>query len=137
MILANRQDAEDAVQQVFTRLLRTRDFVQPDAVDSYLRRAVRNECFSTLRQRQRSTDVSGGALLEPVVATGDPDERMALESALRDLPPDQREVVHLKVFEGRTFQEIADLTSESINTVASRWRYAMEKLRATLGVRQS
>jgi DNA-directed RNA polymerase specialized sigma24 family protein len=34
-----------------------------------------------------------------------------------------------------TFQEIADLTGESINTAASRYRYATEKLRAILGAR--
>jgi len=52
--------------------------------------------------------------------------------ALRELPADQREVVHLKAFEGMTFQEIADLTNESVNTIASRYRYAVEKLRARL-----
>ena len=40
--------------------------------------------------------------------------------------------MHLKVFEGLTLNEIAELTSESINTVASRYRYAMLKLRAAL-----
>ena len=54
------------------------------------------------------------------------------ERALRELPPDQREVVHLKAFEGMTFDEIAAFTNESINTVASRYRYAFEKLRASL-----
>jgi RNA polymerase sigma-70 factor (ECF subfamily) len=54
---------------------------------------------------------------------------------MRSLPPEQREVVHLKVFEGLTFQEIADLAGESINTVASRYRYALEKLRGQLGTR--
>jgi DNA-directed RNA polymerase specialized sigma24 family protein len=38
----------------------------------------------------------------------------------------------LKVFEGLTFQEIGDLTGESINTVASRYRYALEKMKALL-----
>jgi len=40
--------------------------------------------------------------------------------------------VHLKAFEGMTFEEIAALTDESINTIASRYRYAIEKLRASL-----
>jgi DNA-directed RNA polymerase specialized sigma24 family protein len=42
-----------------------------------------------------------------------------------------RRAVHLKVWEGMTFQEIAHLTGESLNTAASRYRYAIEKLRQT------
>jgi RNA polymerase sigma-70 factor (ECF subfamily) len=61
------------------------------------------------------------------------DERIAIEQVLRSLPPEQREVVHLKTFEGLTFQEIADVTETSINTIASRYRYAIEKLRAAFG----
>ena len=52
--------------------------------------------------------------------------------AEKQLPAEQREVVHLKVWEGMTFQEIADLTGESLNTAASRYRYAIEKLRTIL-----
>ena len=42
-------------------------------------------------------------------------------------------MVHLKVWEGMTFQEIAGLTGESLNTAASRYRYATDKLRNILG----
>jgi RNA polymerase sigma-70 factor, ECF subfamily len=68
-------------------------------------------------------------------AGGSPDEQIALEQAIAHLPPEQREAVHLHAFEGLTFQEIADLTRESMNTVASRYRYALDKLRAHLGAR--
>jgi RNA polymerase sigma-70 factor (ECF subfamily) len=60
---------------------------------------------------------------------------MALEGAIRKLPPEQREVVHLHVFEGWTFQEVADASGDSINTVASRYRYALARLRETLALR--
>ena len=101
---------------------------------AYLRRAVRNECYSVMRTRRRDIVVAVDApLLERVQAADDrPDEKLALEQALGQLPAEQREVVHLKVWEGLTFQEIADLTGESLNTAASRYRYAMEKLRAVL-----
>ena len=131
MILANRQDAEDAVQQVFTTLLRQRS-VRLDSPEAYLRTAVRHECFSALRRRRVSVE-GVESLLEPASADVDrPEERLALEAALRDLPADQREVIHLKAFEGLTLQEIADLTTDSINTVASRYRYAMAKLKTAL-----
>ena len=131
MLLADPCAAEDAVQQVFCMLL------QPGRINAvkehahYLRRAVRNQCYSTLRQRQaRGSEVSDATLLEPLAAEPvAPDERVALERAIRTLSADQREVVHLHVFEGFTFQEIADASNESINTVAGRYRYALKHLR--------
>jgi DNA-directed RNA polymerase specialized sigma24 family protein len=42
----------------------------------------------------------------------------------------------LKAFEGLTLQEIADTTAESINTVASRYRYALDRLRELLAGRK-
>jgi RNA polymerase sigma-70 factor (ECF subfamily) len=133
MILADRTAAADVIQSVFLKL--TRSGSGPDVASlAYLRRAVRNECFSVMRSRRRDIVIAvDAALLERVEGADDrPAERLALEQALQQLPAEQREVVHLKVWEGMTFQEIADLTGESLNTAASRYRYATEKLRATL-----
>jgi RNA polymerase sigma-70 factor (ECF subfamily) len=118
------------VQQVFVALLGRRS-LELEFEERYVRRAVRNECYSALRRRRR--DIVAGdepALLEAVAASSDRrEERLALERAIRELPAEQREIVHLKTYEGLTFQEIADELDESINTVASRHRYAIEKLR--------
>jgi RNA polymerase sigma-70 factor, ECF subfamily len=130
MLLADHSAAEDAVQQVFAAVMR-----QSGALENaghYLRRAVRNECYSTLRRRV-SHPVVAEPLLEPIsVEVVSADERIALERAIVALPPEQREVIHLHVFEGMTFQETAAATGESINTVGSRYRYALEKLRSEL-----
>ena len=133
MILADRVAAADVVQNVFLKLAKAgsgRDVEWP----AYLRRAVRNECYSVMRTRRRDIVIAIDApLLESVEGVEErPAERLALEQALQQLPAEQREVVHLKVWEGMTFQEIADLTGESLNTAASRYRYATERLRRTL-----
>jgi RNA polymerase sigma-70 factor (ECF subfamily) len=139
MILADRESAEDAVHQVFAALvLQKRRLDRPE---HYLRRAVRNACYSALRERTtalRRTERGTDALLESIPGTTGVSEemRLAIEAAIRDLPPDQREVLHLHAFEGRTFREVADITSAPPNTVASRYRYAIERLRATLTDRQ-
>jgi RNA polymerase sigma-70 factor (ECF subfamily) len=132
MILADRDAAGDALQQVFTRLVDRRD--RPEIEANYLRRAIRNECFSMLRDRRRRPQAADShEILESMSARGDmPEERLAIQASLMALRADQREVVHLKIFEGLTLQEIADVTGESINTIASRYRYALEKMRALL-----
>lgn len=61
-----------------------------------------------------------------------PDDRLALERALRDLPAEQRDVIHLHVYEGMTFKEIADACGESLNTTAARYRYALARMKKSL-----
>jgi RNA polymerase sigma-70 factor (ECF subfamily) len=137
IVLADAAAAEDAVHQVFAALMRGR-LPAVDDHERYLRRAVRNECFSTLRRRAVDGDRVPRAdgttqLLEPRPEAGTaPEDRLALERAIRSLPPDQREVIHLHVYEGMTFQEVATLADESVNTIASRYRYALAKLRQAL-----
>lgn len=132
MILADPAAAEDVVHDVFAALAGRRHVLQ--SPDHYLRRAVRNGCYDALRRlKTRRTDAVDAALLEAIEGVpGAADERLEIERALRLLPPEQREVVHLKVFEGLTFDEIADVTETPRNTVTSRYRYALDKLRAHL-----
>lgn len=133
MVVADAAAAEDALHQVFLRLAESsQDRTWIEDLAAYLRVAVRNECFSQLRKRRRD-EAGGPPLLVPRNGQGSIEERLPLERALRGLSPEQREVVHLKVYEGLTFEEIATATGVSINTAASRYRYALEKLRHALG----
>jgi RNA polymerase sigma-70 factor (ECF subfamily) len=134
MLLSDSDAAEDTVQQVFVATLARADRIRDEV--NYLRRAVRNECFSVLRRRRSSGEAVDVALLEKVAepTKGDHLERIALEDAIRQLPPEQREAIHLHVFEGFTLREIAEFLDLSINTVATRYRYAISKLKRILTV---
>ncbi|HXI51758.1 MAG TPA: sigma factor-like helix-turn-helix DNA-binding protein, partial [Candidatus Saccharimonadales bacterium] len=55
-----------------------------------------------------------------------------LAEALAELPTEQRAVVHLKLWEGLTFEAIAEALGLPLNTAASRYRYAIDKLRQRL-----
>ena len=60
MILANREAAEDAVQQVFGQMMTMgKRVLEIEAMDRYLRRAVRNECYRALKKRQKTEQVVG------------------------------------------------------------------------------
>ena len=102
---------------------------------AYLRVIVRNEAYRLLERRRptESIEYAGANLLEPVEGSVEnAEERGQLEAALRQLPADQREVVHLKVWEQMTFIEIAALLKIPQNTAASRYRYAITRLREIL-----
>ena len=56
-----------------------------------------------------------------------------IETALKSLPAEQREVVVLKIWGGLTFQVIGEVLSISRDTAASRYRYALKACRRTFG----
>lgn len=135
LITADPAVAEDAVQQVFGKLLAMqRGLDGVDQLEGYLRQAVRNESYRLLKRaipQPVSEDIP--ALLEPIESgLQSAEERHAIQRALHKLSPEQREIIHLKVYENRTFQQIACLLAIPLNTAASRYRYATEKLRQLL-----
>ena len=55
-----------------------------------------------------------------------------IEQAIQTLPDYYKEVIILKIWGELTFEQIADTLDIPMNTAASRYRYALEKLRRTL-----
>ena len=128
--MPDRASAEDVLHQVFLKLLSGR-VVIPETPLHYLCRAVRNTAFNDLRRRRREVALpSEASWLES--PPGLEDDALALESALRSLPEEQREVVILRIWAQMTFEEAAAVVGVSTNTAASRFRYGLEKLRARL-----
>ncbi|MBM4157020.1 MAG: sigma-70 family RNA polymerase sigma factor [Lentisphaerae bacterium] len=139
--LRSRADAEDALQHLFLDLARRpRQLLGVRDLEPWLFTKARNLSTDRLRVRAREAArveaMEGGALpdwmdLAPRSAPATADDA-ALATAVDGLPDDQREVVVLKAFQGLTFAEVAARLGVSLNTAASRWRYALEKLRARL-----
>ena len=137
-MLGERGSAEDVLHQVFVKLLKGSVEVPGDAAKPYLFRAVRNAAINLAQQRSR--DVSFEASEERTDAVEPwfdaPVElgywSAKLETAIRGLPGEQSEIVVMRIWGEMTFEEIATVTNVSINTVASRYRYAISKLRELL-----
>ena len=134
-LVRRREDAEDAVQAALVRLTRSPQILAAVQFPwAYLLRMVRNEALRILARRRPVLalwdDLTGRAAGPNAVELAERDAEV--QAALRRLPADQAEVVILKIWEGMTFQEIATVTGESLNTVASRYRYALTKLQSSL-----
>jgi len=85
--------------------------------------------------RDRHHERFGAEKSSAFAPSSDPDEaafRAELSAGLGQLPPEQREVVHLKLWEGLTFEQIAAAVEIPVNTAASRYRYGLDKLRELL-----
>ena len=120
--------AEDVLHQVFERLLRG-DIAINGTPAPYLFRAVRNAALNSIRSQTREVELAeaDGAWLEG--PAGMEETAMELQSAMRDMPEEQREVILLHVWGQLSFEETAAALGISPNTAASRYRYGLSKLR--------
>ena len=122
--------AEDVVHQLFLNLLR-KEIPMPDMPIAYLYRAVRNSALNAGRTGRRET-ILEDTLELTVFQHKDHEAALTLQSTLAELPDEQREAVIMRIWSGLTLEEVAMATSVPLNTAASRYRYALEKLRERL-----
>ena len=135
----NETDTRDVLQEVFIKLAR-QDSLLAGVRDerSFLIRLAHNGAVDLMRRRgtrDRNHERLAAETVDVFAPAGDPDEpefRKALTHALGELPSDQRAVVHLKLWEGLTFDAISNALNIPLNTAASRFRYGLDKLRERL-----
>ena len=150
--LGRKDKAEDVFQDVFYEVIRARNQYRPQAkFSAWIFRIARNRAVDRLRRNGFREMESLDITLDPHANEGEtrldrlssdqmnPEEAVqskelagALEQTLKELPPEQREVFWLKEKSGLTIAEIAEITGVSPNTVKSRLRYALEKIRIEL-----
>jgi RNA polymerase sigma-70 factor (ECF subfamily) len=124
--------AQDLVQSVFLRLARRPRFTILNPRSFVLRCVYRAHVDAVRRDSTRRQMLESFALEPRPCFRAEPedDEKIAeLLEKLAALPEEQRVVVHLKTWEGRTFRQIAGILGIPANTAASRYRYALDKLR--------
>ncbi len=132
----SRETAEELLQETFLALLRNLDKLDGrEDFRPYLARTARNLAIDWLRRERCGERALRARAADPLfrranAAPADANEDAERMSALLyDLPDEQREAVVLHGLAGLTFREIAELLSVPENTVVSRYRYAIEKLR--------
>lgn len=136
-IVGARHDAEEVQQDLFLQIARKRrQLLRAGNLRAYLCAMARHAALSWLRSPQRREEPADPCdfWLVPAGEAGglEPDAVAVVARALAELPEEQRTVVVLKLYEDLTFQEIGEVLGISPNTAASRYRYALEKLRPKL-----
>ena len=135
--VSDPRDADDILQDVFSALVEANRLLMPiDHVTGWLYRVARNRIIDLFRARTPETLQLDDLLPSPDAG---PEAEYAravllesLEQAIDELPADQRDVFIAHELEGRTFKEMAAATGVSLNTLLSRKRYAVLRLRERL-----
>ena len=136
-MLGSVDAAEDAVQDAFVRaydqLAQCKD---PDKFVGWFFLILRNRCFAERRRNRTSASLEAANEVAAVDrADGgaeSAERRRALQLALLELTPDQREVFVLKHVEGLSYTEIAERLSTSVPSLKMRMHRAYDKLRYEL-----
>jgi RNA polymerase sigma-70 factor (ECF subfamily) len=139
VFLGSKEDAEDALQETFTRLARNcKRLAKVENLTAYIFTIARNEALRLAGRRKNAKSLAGLAQKQRLfenVKKDDPqanDYAKAAAIALDQLEPELREIVELKHFSSLTFREIADVTGCPQGTAATRYRTALEKMRTVL-----
>lgn len=144
----NSQDAEDVLQDALIKLARKVDEGTFDGGQEswkpYLYTAIRRLAIDLGRKNDRRNKREEKSELDRRIQTGgisDPwfesdasndETRELLEEGIKKLPTKFAEVIILKIWGEHTFAEIGEMLDVSLNTVASRYRYGLERLRKSL-----
>lgn len=134
---------EECFQDVWSRVVQARLRYQPEAqFGTWLLQIAHHRLIDEWRKRRPQTldvDAQESALLNVVDEQANPEQdmttlqvRQRLQSALQALPDEQRVAVQLRLTEELPLERIADITGVGRETVKSRLRYAIDKLRASL-----
>jgi RNA polymerase sigma-70 factor (ECF subfamily) len=136
----NKELAEDIVQDVFVSFAQS---AKRQRVGGNLRAYLATSVANRIRNRFRddrgkqhisldSADIVASEAKTPQQWIAYSEDMRKVNDALEQIPYEQREVVLLHVHGGMKFKAISQVQKVSINTVQSRYRYAVEKLRAVL-----
>ena len=135
-LLGDTQGAEDCVHDVFVHFAEVpADLRANKSLRGYLVRCVANRAKNVLKRRRPPPEPpmdESESIDCPVRGSMVSEESQRVFEALAQLPPEQREVITLHIHGQMRFREIAEQLELSINTVQSRYRYSIEKLRTLL-----
>ena len=138
-MLGNQSAAEDVLHDVVVSIAKNAPNIRlKGPLKHYLMRAATNRCRDLMRQKKLDTLPTEQLIPDPspdsypLNTLHAAEQHQRLDSAVRHLPAEQRQVITLRIHGRMRFRQIAQLLEISINTAQSRYRYALKTLQRTL-----
>jgi len=125
------EDAQDIVQDVFLKLYENLRFLEPKNLKTYLLKSISNACADY--HRKNKINFEQIETLKDTILEEEKAECLAeflrIEDLLKDLPFEQAEILKMKFIDDLNFVEISEILNINVNTVKSRYKYAINKLK--------
>jgi RNA polymerase sigma-70 factor (ECF subfamily) len=129
-MVTSKERAEDVYQEIFVRVARKRDHFKGGNFASWLFAISRNLCLNALRDKTDyySLEDVSETLKTPASSVEYDESAELLRRAIDQLTPDLREALILRVYDGLSYNEIAEVTDTKLATVKVRIHRAKQKL---------
>ena len=142
-LLANKQEAEDAVQEVYLKMWSMRNsLVKYKSAEALMMTITKNHCLDKLKLKKNKA--SSLDIEHYSHTTGDPREQTdqtdlvrKVREVIKNLPEQQKTIVHLRDVEGYEFEEIMKITGHDLNYVRVNLSRGRKKVRETINKIQS
>lgn len=139
-LLGDPSAAEDVVQDAFVSFIKTAPKFQLTAsLRGFLATCVANRARDYIRRGKRRPAIPLDDVAPPVDDSAAPvrlvertEQLLRAQKALADLPYEQREIIVMRLHGGMRFRQIAQMQNVSTKTAQSRYKYGLDKLRASL-----
>ncbi len=136
----NRVDAEEMVQEVFVRASRELARFRGGArIGTWLYRITVNVCLDRKRhlgtRREVPLDAASGeaaGIPDPFAQAASREFRVRVAAAMEELPPRQRAILVLRIYEELSLREIAEVMESPLGTVKANYHHALVKVRQAL-----
>jgi len=137
-LLVSKEEAEDTVQDVFLRLWSKKENLDHiKSIEGFAMVITKNLCLDKLKSKRRNTEEISDTGLNVVHKTPYNQTEMAdsidrINEIMKKLPDQQKIIIHLRDVEGYEFDEIAEVTGLTINTIRVNLSRARKKIRETV-----
>lgn len=137
-LLSNREEAEDAVQEVYLKMWHMRnDLSKYKSTEALMVTITRNHCLDKLKSKRNRAVTLDENLNSPVHQEVDKQSEHAdllqkIRQVMMKLPEQQKTVIHLRDIEGYNYEEIVKITGFDLNYVRVNISRGRKKIRETI-----
>lgn len=132
-MIQREEDAYDITQETFLKFIKYGSSCRQKNLKGYLLTIARNLCFNYFREQKKELWSCGWETAEELPeqkdSLRDVETSIDLLKLLKELSPENREVVILRIYEELKFKEIAGMMGCSVSTVKSRYRLGIRHLK--------
>lgn len=137
-LLNNRDDAEDAVQEVFVKIWNTQEkMANLKNIKAFMMTVTRNHCLDKLKSKRNrfltlNEDITKQSNSSPYKSLEQADLVKKVKEVMQLLPEQQRTIVHLRDVEGYNFEEIMEITGWDMNYLRVNLSRGRKRIKETI-----